>query len=152
MTGLILLTDNNMYALPDGDVSWGPEEDKAWVREQITGKSVLVGYSTFATIMKYKKLMSLAKQWYVPSYERIYGFSNVCRLNPLDTDLSRLNIDINFGGPHTFQKYPPDKIIVHTVPFKLSEGLEFPISFFDGYTRAQRVQKPKYLEDIYVKK
>lgn len=131
MIGLILLSANNMYANSVGEVDWGPAEDKAWLKEQIKGKNVLVGYSTFATLSKYPKLLALAKQWFVPAYERIYGFKNVCRIDPLDTDISRLNIDINFGGPHTFAKYPPDKIIAHIAPVDLADdSLSFPMSFF----------------------
>lgn len=153
MTGMILLSANGKYATQDGKVDWGPESDKAWVRENITGKIVLVGFDTFDTISKYPKLLALAKQWFVPSYNRLYGYKNVARLDPLDTDISALNIDINFGGPHTLAKYPPDKLIVHIAPVDLVDGsLEFPKSIFDKYNFAQRVGKPEYLEEIYVKK
>lgn len=153
MTGMILLSANGMYATADGQVGWGPQEDKNWVAEQITGKVVLVGYDTFTSISKYPKLLAKAKQWFVPSYERIYGYKNVGRLDPLDTDISRLGIDINFGGPHTLIKYPPSTIIVHIAPVDLVDGsLVFPTSILEGYTLAQRVGKPTYLEEIYVKK
>jgi dihydrofolate reductase len=151
MIGIMLVSSDWFCADDTGDVSWGPAKDKQWVKEFITGKTVLVGYSTFMTISKFPKLLALAKTWYVPTYDRIYGFKNVASVNPLD-DLSPLAIEVNFGGVETFKKYSPAKLIIHQAMAKLNSGYTFPVDFLNGYELANNIDCGSYLEYEYVKK
>lgn len=148
MIGIMLVSNDWFCADDNGSVAWGPEADKHWVHEAIKGKSVLVGYSTFTTISKYPKLLAMAKQWYVPTFDRIYGFKNVASLNPLD-DIDNLAIDINFGGVETFKKYPPDTLVIHQASITLGSGYSFPTAWLDNYELVNNVDKGSYLELEY---
>lgn len=130
MIGIILLSREEMYARLDGTVDFGPESDKQWVREFITDKKVFVGYKTWESIQKYPKLLALPSKWVVGE------LTEPC--------------DVHFGGPASFKKYPPDKLIIHRTRTFLKRGLKFNCGC--GKKLLYVREYPEYTEIVYAKK
>lgn len=105
MTGILLLSRDEFYADLNGDVSWGPQSDKDWVKEQIKDKVVFVGYNTWETIKDVESLVELPAEWVIGELTK--------------------KCDIHFGGPASFAMYPPDRLIIHRTRNYLGEGLKF---------------------------
>jgi len=130
MTGILLLSRDEFYADINGDVSWGPESDKLWVREFIKDKVVFVGEATWQTIQKYPLLLAYPIKW--------------VRGEPTK------ECEVHFGGPKTFKKYPPNKMIIHRTRTYLKEGLKFECKC--KYKLLSVDELTDYTEIIYVKK
>lgn len=130
MTGIILLSRDEFYATLDGDVSWGPESDKEWVRWFITDKVVFCGPKTWESIQQYPLLLARAKKWV--------------------TGEPTPECEVHFGGPATFEKYPPTRMIIHRTRFNLNEGLKFNCGCSKRLISC--VELTDYTEIIYEKK
>ena len=130
MTGLILLSYDGFYADSAGNIIKGPKADKQWLLRKITGKRVLIGWKTWESIKNYKKLISAPDFW---SIGKLHGYC-----------------DYNFGGPKTFAKYPPDKIIVHRTYFNQETGLKF--EGLRDYVLVSWKTYGSYKEEIYEKR
>ena len=130
MTGIILVSRDEMYANLDGSIIEGPESDKQWVREFIKDKTVFVGYLTWMSIQTYPLLILLAKKWVVED------MTEPC--------------DVHFGGPKSFLKYPPDKLIIHRTRTVLGKGIKFECPC--GKRLLSSTEMPDYTEIIYAKK
>lgn len=127
MTGLLLLSRDDFYARLDGDISWGPQSDKDWIKEMIKDRIVFVGYKTWETIKDLDFLVSLPKEW-------VIGEPNE-------------HCQIHFGGPASLVKYPPDKLIIHRTRDYLKEGLKFECNCHKKLISVQEL--PDYTEIVY---
>ena len=105
MTGIILLSRDEFYAKLDGTIIDGPESDKQWVRDFIKDKIVFVGYKTWESIQQYPLLLAHPAKWVVGE------LTEPC--------------DVHFGGPESFKKYKPDRLIIHRLRTYEHEGLKF---------------------------
>lgn len=154
MIGVILLSADDFYATTNGDMSWGPSSDKAWLRSFIRNEIVIVGHRTFESIRDFDGLMCLPKQWLVDTRNKVYDIPNAMRFckNCHEAFPKDLDPTVNFGGPLTMLKHKPHKIIVHKSYDNLYDGLKLPENFFIDYEIFSTAREPEYEVINYVKK
>ena len=125
-----MISRDNFYAELDGSIIKGPESDKIWLREFITDKTVFVGYNTWESIKNFEQLVSKPKKWVIGE------LTEPC--------------EVHFGGPKSFKKYPPKKLIVHRLRTYQKEGLLFNCSC--GLKLLSCEELLDYTEVIYEKR
>ena len=130
MIGIILLSRDEMYAKANGDIIDGPESDKQWLRDFIKDKTVFIGYKTWESIQEFPLLLAHPLKWVVGE------LTEPC--------------DVHFGGPSSFLKYPPDRLIVHRLRTYEPDGLKFDCPC--GKKLISCIEQTDYTEIIYAKK
>lgn len=129
MTGVLLLSKNNCYADKNDGVDWGPKEDKQWLADFIKDKDVFIGHKTYELIKDYKSLQPRSWQLVHP-----------------------MNATVHFGGPSTFKKFPPEKLIVHQT-YNSIDGKAFDTDWLAAnYSVISTNTLDTYKEYIYEKK
>ena len=127
MTGIILISRDDFYADENGNVNWGPKSDKEWVKNFIKNQVVFVGYKTWEKIKTYDSLLEQAAKWVIGE--------------------PTPDCTIHFGGPASFKKYPPDRLIVHRTREYLHKGLKLECKC--GKKLIDVKELPDYTEIIY---
>lgn len=130
MTGIILVSRDEYYANLDGSIIDGPASDKEWVQNFIQDKTVFVGYKTWEDIQQYPFLLTIPAKWVIGE------LTEPC--------------DVHFGGPASFMKYPPDRLIMHRTRVYAGEGLKFECPC--GKRLISCVELEDYTEIIYEKR
>lgn len=145
MIGLALIDSNNVLAI-NGKIIDGPRSDKAWLLEQIEGKTVLVGARTFEQdLIHYKNFMRAIKQVVV------FG-RNYCSVEEVMAKLP--DIDYSLGGGETFDRFPPEKYVIHQLHNAIDTyGCSVvSLSLHENYVIGFCKKGPEYDELLYVRK
>jgi len=138
MKTIIMLSKDNFFADINGEVNFGCKEDKRWVSNQIKDKIVLVGYKTYISIKKYPKLCSQPSKWIIYDKQTVN----------IDTS----DIDINFGGLKTIQRFPSKILEVHRMETNIGVGLKFPMEIFNDYELIKKEWNLTYTKELWALK
>ena len=128
MIGIMLVSADNYISDKKDGVSWGPKEDKDWLRDFIKNKIVFVGVNTWRSIRSF----DIVKD---PHYWVVGTPTEQC--------------EIHFGGMRSLNKYPPDMLILHRSPNILGElgGDKFEPTF--NMLKVSEHWNGHYTEEIY---
>ena len=145
MIGLALIDSNNVLAI-NGKIIDGPKSDKAWLLEQVKGKTVLVGARTFEQdLIHYKSFMLAVKQVVV------FG-RNYCSVDEVIAKLP--DIDYSLGGAETFSTFPPEKYVIHQLhrAFDTYNCKVTSLILDENYALGICQKGPEYNELLYIRK